>query len=71
MLLQRRDTHSAILAVGQQLVFFFGVKDECLWDEGDGLSLERRALVCADEQHLIPFIYGRPYQNHLVREAKR
>lgn len=65
MLLQRCDTHPALLAVGQELVFFLGVEDESLWDEGDGLTLERRTLVCAYEQHLIPFVYGRPHQHHL------
>lgn len=58
MFLQRSDTHPALFAVGQELVFFLWVKDEGVWDEGDGLPLEGGAFVCADEQHLIPLVYG-------------
>lgn len=58
MCLQSCDTHPSLLAVGQELVFFLGVEDERVWDEGDGLPLERGTLVGADEQHLIPFVYG-------------
>lgn len=58
MLLQHCDTHPALLAVGQKLVFFLGVEDERVRGEGDGLSLEGGTFVCADEQHLVPLIYG-------------
>lgn len=61
----RPDTHPALLAVGQELVLLLGVEDERVRGEGDGLSLEGRALVGADEQHLIPFVYGRTHQHHL------
>jgi len=58
IVLQRFDTHPALLAVGQELVFFLRVEDERVRGERDGLSLEGGTFVCADEQHLIPFIYG-------------
>ena len=58
MSLQRSDTHPSLLAVGQKLVFLLGVEDERVWGEGDGLPLEGGTLVSADEQHLIPFVYG-------------
>ena len=62
-------THPAFIAVGQELVLFLGVEDNCVRGEGDGLSLEGGAFVCADEQHLIPLIYGGTHQHHLkVRE---
>lgn len=65
MFLQPCDTHPALLAVRQQLVFFLGVEDERVRGEGDGLSLEGGTLVGADKQHLIPLIYGRTHQHHL------
>lgn len=55
---QHCDTHPALLAVGQELVFFLGVEDERVRCEGDGLSLEGGTFVCADKQHLVPLIYG-------------
>ena len=58
MFLQHYDTHPALLAVGKELVFFLRVEDECVWGEGDGLSLEGGTFIGADKQHLIPFIYG-------------
>lgn len=64
------ETHSAVLAVGQQLVFFLRVEEECLWCEVDGLSLEGRTLICADKQHLISFVYRRAHHDHL-KETER
>ncbi len=56
MFLQLCDTHPTLLAVGQELVFFLGVEDECVRSESNGLSLEGGTFICADEQHLIPLI---------------
>lgn len=47
--LQGCNTHPSVLAVCQQFVFFLWVEDDRLWCEGDCLSLEGRAFVCADE----------------------
>lgn len=58
MFLQHRDTHSALLAVGQKLVFFFGVEDERVRREGDGLALEGGTFVRAYKEHLVPLING-------------
>lgn len=58
MFLQHRDTHSALLAVGQKLVFFFGVEDERVRSEGDGLALEGGTFICAYKEHLVPLING-------------
>lgn len=52
------NTHPALPAVGQELVFFFRVEDERVRGEGDGLSLEGGSLVSANKQHLISFIDG-------------
>lgn len=63
------DTHPALLAVGQQLFLLLGVEDERFRGEGDGLPLEGRAFVCADEEHLVPLVYGRTHQHHLEEEG--
>lgn len=68
--LERCYTHPTLLAVCQELVFFLGVEDDSVRGEGDGLSLEGRAFVRADEQHLIPLIYGGTHQHHL-KERER
>lgn len=68
MFLQPCDTHPALLAVGKEFFFFLGVEDERVWGEGDGLTLEGRTFVGADEQHLIPFIYGGAHQHYLEEE---
>lgn len=57
--------HLSILAVPQQLVFLLWVEDDGLWCEGDRLPLEGGALVCADEEHLVSFVDGRAYHDHL------
>ena len=65
-------THPTLLAVCQELVFFLGVEDDCVRGKGDGLSLEGGAFIRADEQHLIPLIYGGTHQHHLnERERER
>lgn len=65
------DTHPALFAVGQQLVLLLGVEDECVRGEGDGLALEGGAFVSADEEHLVPLVYGGAHQHHLGREDRR
>ena len=61
-------THPALPAAGQQLVLVQGVEDEGVRAEGHRLSLEGRALVGADEEHVVPADGGR-HQQHL--EASR
>lgn len=67
----RGDTHPALFAVGQQLVLLLGVEDERVRGEGDGLALEGGAFVSADEEHLVPLVYGGAHQHHLGREDRR
>lgn len=64
-------THPALLAIGQQLVFFLGVEDERVRCEVDGLPLEGGTFICADKQHLISFIYRGTHQNYLKEMIER
>lgn len=64
------DTHPALFAVGQQLVLLLGVEDERVRGEGDGLALVGGAFVSADEEHLVPLVYGGAHQHHLAREER-
>lgn len=64
------DTHLALFAIGQQLVLLLGVEDERVRGEGDGLALEGGAFVSADEEHLVPLIYGGAHQHHLGRKDR-
>lgn len=61
------NTHPALFAVGQQLVLLLGVEDERVRGEGNGLALEGGAFVGADEEHLVPLVYGGAHQHHLRR----
>ena len=61
-------THLALLAVSQHLVLLLRVEEEGLSSEGEGLALERGALVCTDEQQLVPLVNGRTHQDHLTGE---
>ena len=70
MFLRPCRTHPARLAVGQELVFLLGVEDQRVWREGNGLALEGGAFVRADEQHLVPLVYGRTHQHHLKEEEE-
>lgn len=54
-------THLALLAVSQHLVLLLGVEEEGLRGEGEGLPLERGALVCTNEQHLVTLVNGRAH----------
>ena len=54
-------THLSLLAVSQHLVLLLGVEEEGLRGEGEGLSLERGALVCTNEQHLVTLVNGRAH----------
>lgn len=65
------NTHPASFTVGQELVFFLRVEDESVRREGDGQPLERETFVCADKQHLIPFICWWTYQHYLESEKDR
>lgn len=58
-------THHGLFAVSQQFVLVWRMEQERLHGEGQWLSLERRSLICADEEHLILLVNGRADQNHL------
>lgn len=58
-------TDLRFLAVGQELVFLGWMEEESFHGEGDGLPLERRALIRANEEHLVMFINAGAHQDHL------